>query len=311
LRVEGWGLGFGVWGLGFGGLSVTYVCARTHAHALALTHTQARVALGALEMRQCPASAGKEAASEECARAQHDLTALRSTLRTFLPQPDSGDGAGVGQVGKKEADGEVAAGEMLLAARKQVEILAAAAGAAADRVAAEVEREASAACVREEAIAAARRRLAEATAGVEESLRTVEEVEVLERRLEEVRERLKAHQDAPNPWERDVLSRQAGVDENRLRLQQVREQLAGADREVELWGSVDELLGKRGLQNFVYEVAVLELQRRAAKYLEILSEDSLRLQLSLNAQVVERHLLVRLTDGRCELTNYHALGFRV
>ena len=38
-------------------------------------------------------------------------------------------------------------------------------------------------------------------------------------------------------------------------------------------------------QAFVYEVAVLELQSRAGKYLEILSDDALRLLLSLNDQV--------------------------
>jgi len=37
-------------------------------------------------------------------------------------------------------------------------------------------------------------------------------------------------------------------------------------------------------QAFVYEVAVLELQSRAGKYLEILSDDALRLLLSLNDQ---------------------------
>ena len=35
----------------------------------------------------------------------------------------------------------------------------------------------------------------------------------------------------------------------------------------------------------MYEVAVLELQSRAGKYLEILSDDALRLLLSLNDQV--------------------------
>eukprot|EP00961_Rhodomonas_salina_P229219 3098023-Rhodomonas_salina.1 len=43
---------------------------------------------------------------------------------------------------------------------------------------------------------------------------------------------------------------------------------------------LEELFGKRGLQNFVYEVAVLDLQRRAAGYLELLSDGAWSFQLT-------------------------------
>jgi hypothetical protein len=40
---------------------------------------------------------------------------------------------------------------------------------------------------------------------------------------------------------------------------------AQADEDLQTWNDIDELFGKRGLQSFVYEVAIQELQKRAAR----------------------------------------------
>jgi len=83
------------------------------------------------------------------------------------------------------------------------------------------------------------------------------------------------------------------------------------DMFLRLTGRVDELLGKRGLQNFVYEVAVVELQRRAAKYLEILSEDSLRLELALDTQVSFSPTASSFPDTLCPNSNVHTRHTRM
>jgi hypothetical protein len=40
---------------------------------------------------------------------------------------------------------------------------------------------------------------------------------------------------------------------------------AQAEEDLQTWNDIDELFGKRGLQSFVYEVAIQELQKRAAR----------------------------------------------
>jgi DNA repair exonuclease SbcCD ATPase subunit len=116
-------------------------------------------------------------------------------------------------------------------------------------------------------------------------LRQTEAAEEHERLVHELQSKMAQHQSSQSPWLLQLETHRAAIQDNKQRLKDLRERLRVSDVDVVLWGRVDELLGKRGLQNFVYEVALLELQRRAAKYLEILSEDSLRLELALDTQV--------------------------
>eukprot|EP00960_Hanusia_phi_P030132 748400-Hanusia_phi.AAC.10 len=90
------------------------------------------------------------------------------------------------------------------------------------------------------------------------------------------------------------------------------------------WDKIFDIFGKKGIQSFVYEVAILELQQRAEKYLEVfilracmnwlaqkrqvLSEDSLRLQLALDGPIVERKILIRMQDGSYSSRTLHQLS---
>lgn len=139
-------------------------------------------------------------------------------------------------------------------------------------------------------VAAARDQLASAAA----SLERAREVDAL---AAEAMSRLKTSETAENPHVDAANRSRAALEASITRLESLNGQKEEARRMLERWGEVDDLFGKRGLQSFVYEVAVLELQARAARYLERLSDDSLRLELKLEGQVVERRLLTRLSDG--------------
>jgi len=85
-------------------------------------------------------------------------------------------------------------------------------------------------------------------------------------------------------------------------------QVKVAEEELQVWQQLDDLFGRRGLQSFVYEVAVLDLQRQAAGFLQQLSDDALRLEISLEEQVVDRTILVRMSDGSYQRRSLHQLS---
>ena len=271
----------------------------------------ARMKIAGVEMEQSPSVAALAAARDEQGRALRDVAELQAQVSACLHQffGAAGQEGKMCEVGDGKAGDAVGEFEVALArAEQELVELDVAAAEAARRVKEEGDAEAEACAERDEALAVARSRAQDAAAAVEQSTRLVEQAEGRARQAQELANKLAQVQAAQNPWQHEVEVRRSAVEENSERLAALRAQLADADGGVVLWARVDELLGKRGLQNFVYEVAVLELQRRAAKYLEILSEDSLRLQLSLDAQVVERRLLVRLTDGTYASRSLHQLS---
>ena len=267
--------------------------------------------IAGVEMEQSPSVAALAAARDEQGRALRDVAELQAQVSACLHQffGAAGQEGKMWEVGDGKAGDAVGEFEVALArAEQELVELDVAAAEAARRVKEEGDAEAEACAERDEALAVARSRAQDTAAAVEQSTRLVEQAEGRARQAQELANKLALVQAAQNPWQHEVEVRRSAVEENSERLAALRAQLADADGGVVLWARVDELLGKRGLQNFVYEVAVLELQRRAAKYLEILSEDSLRLQLSLDAQVVERRLLVRLTDGTYASRSLHQLS---
>jgi DNA repair exonuclease SbcCD ATPase subunit len=133
--------------------------------------------------------------------------------------------------------------------------------------------------------------------GLASAVKSLERAREVDAQVAEARSRLKAAETAENPHVDAASQSKAALGASIARLEMLKGKREEAMKMLERWGEVDDLFGKRGLQSFVYEVAVLELQARAARYLEGLSDDSLRLELKLEGQVVERRLLTRLSDG--------------
>jgi DNA repair exonuclease SbcCD ATPase subunit len=133
--------------------------------------------------------------------------------------------------------------------------------------------------------------------GLAFAVKSLERAREVDAQIEEARSRLKTAETAENPHMDAASQSEASLGASIARLETLKGKREEAKKMLGRWGEVDDLFGKRGLQSFVYEVAVLELQARAARYLEGLSDDSLRLELKLEGQVVERRLLTRLSDG--------------
>ena len=259
----------------------------------------ARMAIAAIELEHNPAAAALAAAREEQERAQVEVEALVSFVDAFCRDLAPADGL------LAVREGDRGAVDLLQDAESKLESSRLAAAAADQKLSEEVLREDASVVEREATMADARGKLqdcAKQVAYVSQRLDTALE---RGREIEQVASKVAELEKSENPWRHELIVRKAAIDDNNMRLQGLREELLRADGDVVLWGQVDELLGKRGLQSFVYEVAVVELQRRAAKYLDILSEDSLRLELALATQVVERRLLVRLADGSYAARTLH------
>jgi len=259
----------------------------------------ARMSMAAIEAEHNPAAAAAAAAREEQERAQLEVAALFESVDHFCRELAGKDA----RAASSAASAEEAVQALLEDAHRKLVEAQKAASAASQELAAEVRREDASVEAREAALAAARGALLDSSAAVETLLQRVEaaeargrEVEQLAARVAEVESKLETNE---NPWRHELAVRQAAIEDNQRRLQELRGQLRRADGDVVLWGRVDDLLGKRGLQSFVYEVAVLELQRRAAKYLEILSEDALRLELAIETQV---KLAPAMQHPRCRIS---------
>lgn len=258
----------------------------------------AKMAIAAIEMEHNPAAAALTAAREEQERARLEVDALVSSVDAFCRDIAPDDSTVV-------APGESRVETLIQDAQTKLESSRVAAAAAAQKLSEEVRREEASSKERDAAIADARGKLQVCSKQVDAVSQRLAMAIDRDREIEQVASKVAEMEKSENPWRHELAVRQAAIDDSTMRLRELREQLKRADGDVVLWGQVDELLGKRGLQSFVYEVAVVELQRRAAKYLEVLSEDALRLELALASQVVERRLLVRLADGSYAARTLH------
>jgi len=141
----------------------------------------------------------------------------------------------------------------------------------------------------------------DASARLELAMAADDEIKQLETSLAQAHSR-------SNPWLAEVNMRKEAEKNGMQRMLELQEARDLQEQQQKQWDKIFDIFGKKGIQSFVYEVAILELQQRAEKYLEVLSEDSLRLQLALDGPIVERKILIRMQDGSYSSRTLHQLS---
>ena len=262
---------------------------------------RARSALAFAEQQQSPWAAASKAACADAARAEEELRALLTALAAL---PGAAGAGAVDLAGGALAERVLAE---CAAARARAQEEAARAEAAARAADAGADADAAA---REEAVRAARAAAATAAEAVAEAVAGEARSASAATRAEAALVRVEEAAAAPNPEAAEARAHSEAAAAGEARTRVLREERAAAEAAEQEWAALDELFGRRGVQAFVYEVAVLELQARAGKFLAVLSDDALRLRLSLAAEdgLVDRALLVRLADGSFAQRSLHQLS---